>query len=60
MVRGSGMVTAPDWQGLSDKEARRIVRNAYKHGHTVSYSLSRLLELGFSMRVIRAVYRGKK
>lgn len=54
------MVTAPDWQGLSDKEARRIVRNAYKHGHTVSYSLARLLELGFSMRVIRAVYRVKK
>ena len=51
---------APDWQGQADREARRIVRQAVKHGGTVSYSLGRLLELGFSLRVVRQVYRGKQ
>ena len=48
---------APDWQGQADKEARRIVRKAYASGNTVPYSLGRLLELGFSLKVVRAVYR---
>ena len=48
---------APDWQGQADKEARRIVRKAYAAGNTVPYSLGRLLELGFSLKVVRAVYR---
>ena len=48
---------APDWQGAADKEARRLVRVAYKSGGTVPYSLGRLIELTFSMKVIRAVYR---
>ncbi len=51
-------MTTPDWQGMSDKEARRIVRAAYASGSTVPYSLSRLLSLGFSLKVIKAVYRG--
>lgn len=48
---------APDWQGQADKEARRIVRKAYASGNTVPYSLGRLLELGVSLKVVRAVYR---
>lgn len=51
---------APDWQGLADKEARRIVREAYLAGRKVPYSLSRLLELNLSLRVVRAVYSGSK
>lgn len=51
---------APDWQGQADREARRIVRDAYASGRTVSYSLARLLELKLSLRVIRAVYRSEQ
>lgn len=51
---------APDWQGQADREARRLVREAYAAGRTVGYSLGRLLELKLSMRVVRAVYRGKQ
>lgn len=51
---------APDWQGQADREARRIVREAYAAGRTVGYSLGRLLELKLSLRVVRAVYRGKQ
>ena len=53
-------MAAPNWQGAADKEARRIVREAYAAGRTVPYSLSRLLELKVSLRVVRAVYRGDK
>jgi hypothetical protein len=49
---------APDWQAMADKQAKKIVKDAYKAGNTVGYSLGRLLELGFSLKVIRAVYRG--
>lgn len=42
----------------ADKEARRIVRIAYRVGNTVPYTLSRLVELKLSLKVIRAVYRG--
>ena len=51
---------APDWQGQADREARRIVREAYAAGRTVPYSLGRLLELKLSLRVVRAVYGGKQ
>jgi hypothetical protein len=51
---------APDWQGQADREARRLVREAYAAGRTVGYSLARLLELKLSLRVVRAVYRGKQ
>jgi esterase/lipase len=51
---------APDWQGQADREARRLVREAYAAGRTVGYSLGRLLELKLSLRVVRAVYRGKQ
>ncbi len=51
---------APDWQGQADREARRIVREAAKHGRTVPYSLSRLVELGFSLRTVRLVLRERK
>jgi hypothetical protein len=44
-------------QKAADKEARRIVRLAFKHGNTVSFSLARLLEIGCSLKVIRAVLR---
>ena len=53
-------MSAPDWQSVADKEARRIVREAYAAGRTVPYSLSRLLELKLSLRVVRAVYRSGK
>lgn len=53
-------MNAPDWQGAADKEARRIVREAFKAGRTVPYSLARLLELKVSLRVVRAVYRSDK
>lgn len=49
---------APDWQGQADREARRIVREAFAAGRTVPYSLTRLVELKVSLRVLRAVYRG--
>lgn len=45
-------------QAAADKTARRAVRIAFKNGSTVPYSLARLLELGVSLRVVRAVYRG--
>jgi hypothetical protein len=45
-------------QDAADKEARRQVRIAYKTGGTVWYSLNRLLSLGVSLKVVRAVYRG--
>jgi len=51
---------APDWQGQADREARRVVRKAYAAGLTVPYSLGRLLELKISLRIVRAVYRGKQ
>jgi esterase/lipase len=51
---------APDWQGQADREARRLVREAYAAGRTVGYSLGRLLELKVSLHVVRAVYRGKQ
>ena len=51
---------APDWQGQADREARRLVREAYAAGRTVGYSLGRLRELKLSLRVVRAVYRGKQ
>lgn len=51
---------APDWQGQADKEARRIVREAFAAGRTVPYDLRRLLELKLSLRVVRAVYRGNQ
>lgn len=46
-----------DQQAAADKEARRQVRVAYKCGNTVPYSLGRLLELGISLTVIKAVHR---
>ncbi|MFS2049749.1 hypothetical protein ACEN9J_02785 [Variovorax sp. Varisp41] len=46
-----------DAQKEADKEARRLVRIAYATGGTAPYSLSRLLELKISTKVIRAVYR---
>ena len=45
-------------QDAADKEARRIVRVAYATGGTVGFSLSRLLELKISLKVLQAVYRG--
>ena len=54
------MIKAPDWQGQADGEARRIVKEAYAAGQTVGYSLGRLLELKLSLRVVKAVYRGKQ
>ena len=50
---------APDWQGKADKEARQIVKKAYETGQTVGFSLERLIDLKISLKVIRAVYRGK-
>ncbi len=47
-----------DQQAAADKEARRLVRIAYKTGGTVPYTLGRLLELKVSLKVVRAVYRG--
>lgn len=49
-----------DAQAAADKAARRAVREAFKHGRTVDYSLGRLLELKVSLRVVRAVYGGGK
>ena len=45
-------------QIAADKEAKRLVRLAYASGSTVPYSLGRLIELKFSLKIIRAVYRG--
>jgi hypothetical protein len=39
--------------------AMAIVRTAYRTGSTVGYSLTRLIELKCSLKVVRAVYRGK-
>lgn len=44
-------------QDAADKEARRLVRLAYKTGGTVGFSLNRLISLGVSLKVIRAVKR---
>jgi len=49
-----------DSQAAADKEARRIVRLAYKSGGTVGFTLSRLIELKISNKVLQAVYRGNK
>lgn len=46
-----------DQQKAADKEARRLVRVAYKTGNKVPYTLGRLIELKISVKVIRAVYR---
>lgn len=46
-------------QVAADKEAKRQIRLAYKSGSTVSYSLARMIELGFSLKVIKAVIRSK-
>jgi hypothetical protein len=46
-----------DQQAAADKEARRLVRVAFRAGGTVPYSLGRLIELKLSLNVIRAVYR---
>lgn len=54
------MIKAPDWQSQSDREARRIVKEAYAAGRTVGYSLGRLLDLKLSLSVVKAVYRGKQ
>jgi hypothetical protein len=53
------VLKAPDWQGMANREARKAVRQAYKTGGTVGYPLARLLELKISLKVLRAVYRGK-
>jgi len=52
------MIKAPNWQEASDKEARRIIKNAERNGKTVDYSISRMIELGISLKTIRSVYRG--
>ena len=52
-------MTTYDHQAAADKEARRLVRIAYRTGGTVPYSLGRLLELKLSLKVIRAVLRPK-
>lgn len=44
-------------QLAADKEARRMVRLAYRTGGKVGFSLSRLLELKISLKVLRAVIR---
>ena len=49
-----------DPQKAADKEARRLVRIAYAAGGTAPFSLSRLVELKLSTKVIRAVYRPTK
>jgi hypothetical protein len=46
-------------QEAADKEGRRLVRIAYKTGGKVGFSLSRLIDLKISTKIIRAVYRGK-
>ena len=46
-----------DARAAADKEARRLVRLAYRTGGTAPYDLRRLVELGFSLKVIRAVHR---
>ena len=51
------MNKAPDWQGMADKEAKQIVREALIAGRTVHYSMCRLIELKLSLKTIRAVYR---
>lgn len=46
-----------DAQAAADKEAKRLVRIAYKTGGTVPYTLSRLIDLKFSLKIIQAVHR---
>lgn len=46
-------------QAAADKEARRQVRIAFKTGGKVPFSLSRLLELKVSLKVVRAVHRAE-
>lgn len=48
-----------DQQAAADKEAKRLVKIAYAAGGTVPYSLECLLRLKISMKVLRAVWRGK-
>lgn len=45
-------------QDAADKEARRLIRLAYKSGGKVCFNLSRLISLNISVKVIRAVYAG--
>jgi len=45
-------------QEAADKAARKMIRLAYKTGGTVSFSLSRLLSLGVSLKVAMSVYKG--
>lgn len=45
-------------QEAADKEARRLIRLAYKSGGKVGFSLSRLIDLRIGVKVIRAVYAG--
>lgn len=46
-----------DAQAAADKEAKRITRIAYRTGGTVPYTLVRLIDLKFSLKIIRAVHR---
>jgi hypothetical protein len=46
-----------DAQREADKVARRICKDAYAIGGTVSFSLGRLIELKLSLKVIRAIHR---
>jgi hypothetical protein len=39
------------------KEAKRLIRIAYKTGGTVSFSLSYMIDLGVSLKIIKAVLR---
>lgn len=48
-----------DQQAAADREAKRLVKIAYATGGTVPYSLGCLLRLKISMKVLRAVWRGK-
>lgn len=44
-------------QAAADKEAKRLTRIAFATGGTVPFTLGRLLDLKFSLKVIRAVHR---
>ena len=48
-----------DAQAEADKVARKMCRDAYTRGHTVHFTLGRLVELMLGVKVIRAIYRGK-
>lgn len=54
---GRGAVKIYDAQAAADKTARRLCREAYERGGTVPYSLSRLLDLKLSVKMIRAIVR---